>query len=157
MAGRQCRHQVVGPCGNRSFWSLAGRHAGNARRARSSPALQLSGKSPVNDQRQRYQTLSGLEDSPLQAALRTPGSRSVSKSRELQRELVKKANGKHLNQNCRSQVLLVFDGTVVGKAARMTRDPAAPFRTTCLKDGGAALGPPSLCVHKLRHLFSYTT
>ena len=35
-----------------------------------------------------------------------------------------------LNQNCRSQVLLVFDDTVVGEAARTTRDPAAPFRTT---------------------------
>src|SRR6266571_5620729 len=61
-----------------------------------------------NDRRQRYQTVSGLEDSPLQAALRTLGLRSVSKSRELQRELVRKAHEKRLNQNCRSQVLLVF-------------------------------------------------
>src|SRR5439155_7048059 len=102
----------------------------NARCARSPPPLQLSGESPVNDRRQRHQAVSGLEDSPLQAALRTPGSRSVSKSRELQRELVRKAQGKHLNQNCRSQVLLVFDDTVVDEVARTTRDPAAPFRMT---------------------------
>src|SRR5437016_12753520 len=130
MAGRQRRHRVVGPCENRSFWSHVGRHAGNVPCARSSPAWQPSEKLPVNDRRQRYQTVSGLEDNPLQAALRTPGLRSVSKSRELQRELVRKANEKHLNQNCRSQVLLVFDDTVVGEAARTTRDPAAPFRTT---------------------------
>jgi len=37
--------------------------------------------------------------------------------------------GKRLNQNCRSRVLLVFDDTVVDEAARMTRDPAASFRT----------------------------
>ena len=37
--------------------------------------------------------------------------------------------GKRLNQNYRSRVLLVFDDTVVDEAARMTRDPAAPFRT----------------------------
>src|SRR5437667_12294622 len=130
MAGRQYRHRGVGRCENRSFSSLVERRAGNARRGWSSPALQLSEKLPVNDRRQRYQTVSGLEDSPLQAALRTPGLRSVSKSRELQRELVRKAHAKRLNQNCRSQVLLVFDDTVVGKVARTTRDPAAPFRTT---------------------------
>src|SRR5437016_14644671 len=129
-AGRQRRHRVVGRCENRSFWSLVGRDAGNARCPRSSPAWQPSEKLPVNDRRQRYQTVSGLEDSPLQAAWRTPRLRSVSKSRELQRELVRKAHGKRLNQNCRSQVLLVFDGTVVGKAALTTRDPGAPFRTT---------------------------
>src|SRR5436190_22493837 len=127
MADRQRRHRAVGPCENRSFWSLVGRHAGNARRARSSPAWQPSETLPVNDRRQRYQTVSGLEDSPLQAALRTPGLRSVWKSRELQRALVRKAHEKRLNQNCRSQVLLEFDDTVVGKAARTTRDPAAPF------------------------------
>src|SRR5947207_15463269 len=130
MAGRQRRHRVVGRCENRSFWSLAGRHAGHAGSARWSPVWQPSEKLPVNDRRQRYQTVSGLEDSPLQAALRTPGLRSVSKSRELQRELVRTAHEKRLNQNCRSQVLLVFDDTAVGEVARTTRDPAAPFRTT---------------------------
>src|SRR5438034_2568022 len=130
MSDRQRRHRAVGPCETRSFWSLVGRHALNARCARSSPAWQPSEKLPVNDRRQRYQTVSGLEDSPRQAALRTPGLRSVSKSRELQRERVRKAHGKRLNQNCRSQVLLVFDDTVVDEVARTTRDPAAPFRTT---------------------------
>src|SRR5438874_13771050 len=130
MADRQRRHRAVGPCENRSFWSLVGRQAANARRARSSPAWQPSEKLPVNDRRQRYQTVSELEDSPLQAALRTPRLRSVSKSGELQRELVRKAHGKRLNQNFRSQVLVVSADTVVGKAARMTRDPAAAFRTT---------------------------
>src|SRR4029077_15442748 len=134
MADRQCRHLVVGRCENRSFCSHVERHAGNARCARSSPALQLSGKSPANARRQRYQTVSGLEDSLLQAALRTPGLRSVSKSRELQRELVRKAHGKRLNQSCHSQVLLVFDDTTVDEVARTTRDPAAPFRTTRLKE-----------------------
>src|SRR5205823_11088969 len=130
MADRQRRHRAVGPCENRSFWSLVGRHAANARRARSSPAWQPSEKLPVNDRRQRYQTVSGFEDSPLPAALRTPGLRSVSKSGEWQRELVRKAHGKRWNQNCRSRVLLVFDDTVAGKAARTRRAPAAPFRTT---------------------------
>src|SRR5438309_10570768 len=130
MADRQCRHRVVGRCEKRSFWSLVGRHAGDARPARSSPVWQPSEKSPVNDRRQRYQTVSGLEDSPLQAALRTPGLRSVWKSRELQRELVRKAQGKSLNQNSSSQVIIVFDDTVVGKAARTTRDPATPIRQT---------------------------
>src|SRR5947207_4757795 len=130
MAGRQRRHRVVGLCENRSFWSLVGRYAGYVRSAQWSLAGQPSEKLLVNDRRQRCQTVSGLEDSPLQAALRRPGLRLVSKSRELQRELVRKAHGKHLNQNCRSQVLLVFDCTVVGKAARTTRDPVAPFRTT---------------------------
>src|SRR6476620_2313653 len=130
MAGRQCRHRVVGRCENRSFWSHVGRHAASARYAPSSPAWQLSEKSPVNARRQRYQTVSGLEDSLLQAALRTPGSRSVSKSRESQRELVRKVHGKRLNQSCHSRVLLVFDDTVVDEVARTTHDLAAPFRTT---------------------------
>jgi hypothetical protein len=59
-----------------------------------------------------------------------------------------------LNQNCRSQVRLVFDDTVVGKAARTTRDPAAPFRTTLLNDAGAALGPMRLFACGSRHSFS---
>src|SRR4029077_8350904 len=121
---------------------------------RSSPASQLSEKLPVNDRRQRYQTVSGLEDSPLQAAVRTPGLRSVSKSRELQRELVRKAHGKRLNQNCHSQVLLVFDDTAVDEVARTTRDPAAPFRPTSLNAPAAALGPMTLCVRRVRHSFS---
>src|SRR5437868_13573099 len=129
MADRQRRHRAVGPCENRSFWSLVGRQAANARRARSTPAWQLSEKLPVNDRRQRYQTVSGLEDSPLQAALRTPGLPLVSRSQELPRELVRKAHGKRLNQNCRSQVLLVSDDTVVDEVAPKPRDPAAPFRT----------------------------
>src|SRR5438876_11562065 len=129
MVGRQYRHRGVGRCENRSFWSPVERRAGNALCGRSSPALQLSEKLPVNDRRQRYQTVSGLEDSPLQAALRTPGLPSVSKSQELPRELVRKAHGKSLNQNCHSQVLLVSDDTVVDEVARTTRDPAAPFQT----------------------------
>src|SRR6478672_7196014 len=156
MAGRQCRHRVVGRCEYRSFWSHVGRHAANARCAPSSPALQLSEKSPVNARRQRYQSVSGLEDSLLQAALRTPGLRSVSRSRELQRELVRKAHGKRLNQSCRSRVLLVFDDTTVDEVARTTRDPAAPCRTTSLNDAGA-LRLLSLCVHKLRHSFADMT
>src|SRR5215469_17535061 len=98
MAGPQCRHRGVGRCENRSFWSLVERRAGNAPCGWSSPALQLSEKSPVNDRRQRCQTVSGLEDSPLQAALRTHGLRLVLKSRELQQALVKKAPAKRLNQ-----------------------------------------------------------
>src|ERR1044071_4247001 len=130
MAGRQCRHRVVGRCENRSFWSLVGRHAGNAPCGWSSLAWQPSEKLPVNDRRQKCQTVSGSEDTPLQAVLRTPGLRSVLKSRELQRDLVKKVHAKRLNQNCRSQVLLVSDDIVVGKEARTTRGPGAPFRTT---------------------------
>src|SRR5437763_4452314 len=120
MADRQCRRRVVVRCENRSFWSLVGRHGAHARPARWSPVWQPSEKSRVNDPRQRCRTVPGLEDSPLKAALRTLGLRSVSKSRELPRELVKRAHGKRLNQNCRSQVLLVFDGTIVGKAVRTT-------------------------------------
>src|SRR5262249_59921528 len=71
--------------------------------------------------------------------------RSASKSRELQRELVRKAHEKRLNQNCRSRVLLVFDDTIVRKAARPTRDPSAPFQTTLLNDAGAALEPTRRC------------
>src|SRR3982751_2876132 len=128
MADRQCQHRVVGRCENRSFWSHVGRHARNARRALSSSALPLSEKSLVDARRQRYQTVAGLEDSLLRAALRTLGLRLVSKSRELQRELVKKAHGKRLNQNCRSRVLLVFDDTIVDEVVPTTRDPVAPFR-----------------------------
>src|SRR6266487_899162 len=130
MADRQCRHRVVGRCENRSVWALAGRHAGHARPSRWSPIWKPSEKSLVNDQRQICQTVSGLEDSPLQAALRTPGLPSVLKSRGLWRALVRKAHGKRSNQNYRSRALLVFGGTIVGKAARTTRDPAAPFQTT---------------------------
>src|SRR5438874_3620229 len=130
MAGRRCRQRVVVGCENRSSWSLVARHAGNARCARPSPVWQPSEKLLVNDRRQKCQTVSGLEDSLLQLVLRTPGSRSVSKSGGLQRELGRKAHGKRLSQSSRSQVLLVSDGTVVGKAARTTRDPGAPFRTT---------------------------
>src|SRR5205823_12048064 len=151
MADRQRRHRAVGPCENRSFWSLVGRHAANARRARSSPAWQPSEKLPVSDRRQRYRTVPGFEDSPLPAALRTPGLRSVSKSGELQRELVRKAHGKRLNQNFRSQVLLVTADTVVGKAARMTRDPAATFRTTLLDAAAGALGRMRRCARPSRH------
>src|SRR3954465_6573103 len=130
MAGRQCRHRGAGRCGNRSFPFPAERHAGNARYGWSSPALQLSEKSPVNDRRQRCQTVSVLADSPLRAALRTRGLRLALKSPELQQALVKKVPAKRLNQNCRSQVLLVFDGTAVDEVARTTSDPVAPFRMT---------------------------
>ena len=106
-----------------------------------SPVWRLSKTSPANDRRQKYQTLSELEDSPRQAALRRPGLRSVSKSRELQRGLVRKAHRTCLNQNCRSRVLFVFDDTIVGKVAPTTHDPGAPFQTTLLNDAGAALGP----------------
>src|SRR4051812_41682431 len=130
MADRQCQHRVVARCENRSFCSHVGRRAANARCASSSLALQLSGKSPVNARRQRYQTVAGLEDSLLRAALRTPGLRWVSKSLELQRDLVRKAHGKRLNQSCHSRVLRVFDDTTVDEVAPGTRDPAAPCRTT---------------------------
>src|SRR4029453_19673987 len=99
-------------------------HGGDAWAARAFAAWQPSENVAVDDQRQRYQAVSGLEDSPLQAASRTPGLRSVSKSPELQRELVRTGHGKRLNQNCRFQFLLLFDDRVVGKAARTTRDPA---------------------------------
>src|SRR5216110_3117689 len=128
MAVRQRRHRVVRLCENRSFWSLVERRAGNARRAGPSPVWQPSEKLLANDRRRRCQTVSGLEDSPLQAALRTPGLRSVLKSRELWRALVRKAHGKRSNQNYRSRALLVFGGTIVGKAARTTRDPVALFQ-----------------------------
>src|SRR5438132_13474423 len=109
MAGRQYRHRGVGRCENRSFSSLVERRAGNARCARSSPAWQPSEKLPVNDRRQRYQTVSGLEDSPLQAALRTPRLQSVSKFRVLKRELLRKARGQRKNQNLRYKILSVSD------------------------------------------------
>src|SRR3954464_13913255 len=130
MGGRQCQHRVVGRCENRSFCSHVGRHAENVRSALCSSALPLSEKSLVNARRQKYQTVAGLEDSLLQAALRTPGLRWVSKSLELQRELVRKAHGKRLNQSCHSRVLRVFDDTTVDEVAPRTRDPAAPCRTT---------------------------
>ena len=154
MAGRQCQHRVVARCENRSSCSHVGRHAGDARSAWSSSALQLSGKSPVSARRQRCQTVAGLEGSLLRAALRTPGLRSVSKSRELQRELVRKAHGKRLNQSCHSRVLPVFDDTTVDEVAPTKRDPAAPCRMTSLNDAAVVLGALSLCAHKLRHSFS---
>src|SRR6476620_5055830 len=100
---------------------------------------------PVNGRRQTYQTVSGFEDSPRPAVLRTPGLRLALKSRELQRELVRKAPGKRLSQNCRARVLLESDDTVVRKEARKMRDPGAPFQTTSLNDAGAALGPMKPC------------
>src|SRR6476620_4260597 len=157
MGDRQYQHRVVGRCENRSFWSHVGRHAGNARSARSSSALPLSEKSPVNARRQRYQTVAGPEGSLRPAALRTPGLRSVSKSPELQRELVRKEHGKRLNQSFHSRVLVVFDDTTVDEVVPTTRDPAAPCRTTSLNDVGAALGPLSLCARRLRHSFRDTT
>ena len=153
MAGRQRRHRVVGLCENRSFWSLVGRYAGYVRSAQWSLAGQPSEKSLVNDRRQRCQTVSGLEDSPLQAALRTPGLRSVLRSRELWRALVRKAHAKRSNQNYRSRALLVFGGTIVGKAARTMRDPAAPFQTTSLNDA-YVLAAMRVCARRSRHSFA---
>ena len=118
MAGRQFRHTSCGPL--RKSVILVTRRATRGEcsvRGRRS-ALQLSEKSPVNARRQRFQSVSGLADSLLQAALRTPDLRSVSKSQELQRERVRKARGKRLNQNCHSQVLLVFDDTTVDEVAQ---------------------------------------
>src|SRR4029077_10653735 len=62
---------------------------------------------------------------------------------------VRKAHGKR--KNCRSRVLLVFGDTLVGRAARTTRDPVPPFRTTGLTDAGAALAPTRLCARRSPH------
>src|SRR5205823_11421471 len=69
------------------------------------------------------------------------------------RALVRKAHGKRSNQNYRSRALLVFGGTIVGKAARTMRDPAAPFQTTSLNDA-YVLAAMRVCARRSRHSFA---